>query len=89
MKIKSKILIVFGVLFALLFLFLTFQRTKKLRGIDYLLLDDDFSVSLCHYEGDRFSGSVVVNFVKQVFGDDKYIVAQAEGKYSDVYYIIE
>ena len=88
-RLRYKIVIVLGILLVLLLLFSTFEGVKKLSGVDYILYDIDGRVSLCQYDGDRSGGTELVGDVKQVFWDDKYIVAQAEGKYSDVYYIIE
>lgn len=89
MKKRYKLLICFGAILLLLLLFLTFEGTKKLSGINYILYDIDSRICLCHDEGDRFGGTGVVDNVKQVFWNDQFIVAQAEGKSSDVYYIIE
>jgi len=91
-KIIWSIVGVYVALFVALFLFLTFEGMKKLSGIDYMLLEGDDDVVICHYDGDWYCGEIVAGngcFVKTVFWDDKYIVAQAKGKYSDVYYIIE
>ncbi len=86
---RTIIWITLGTLIGLFLLFVTFEGSKRLSGTDFFLLDVNSRVSLCHYDGDWYSGTAVVNDIKQVFWDNKYIVVQGEGKYTDIYYIVE
>lgn len=88
MKKKYAILTVFGVILVSFCVFQTFEGVKKLSGINYALFDIDSNVALCYYE-DRYGGPVVVDFVKQVFWNDKYIIVQRDYDVNDKYYIVE
>lgn len=76
-----------------LILFYTFEGTKKLPDINYILLEVNTEVALCYYEGDRYGGQGVTDggIVRTVFWNDKYIIAYAEfqSQNDQKYYIIE
>lgn len=90
---RKRFLIVLLVLVGVLFLFNTFEGSKKLSGINYILLDVDSHVCLCYYEGDRFGGQCVTvkGSVRKVLWNNQYIIAYAyfESTNDKIYYIIE
>ena len=86
---RTIIWITLGTLIGLFLLFLTFEGAKKLSGTDFFLLDVNSRVGLCHNDGDWHSGIVVVDDVKQVFWDDKYIIVRGVGSCSDIHYIVK
>lgn len=90
---RKRFLIVLLVLVGVLFLFNTFQGSKKLYGINYILFDIDSHVYLCYYEGDRSGGQCVTEkgSVRKVLWNNQYIIAYAyfESTNDKIYYIIE
>ena len=91
---KKKIIWTIVGIFVAFFVFRMFEGTKKLPGINYVILDDGGDADLCYYEGWGEGGLIVTrkSSLYKVLWDKKYIIAYTKSPYKSTdktYYVIE